>query len=332
MDFAQFTAKRAELQQTAGLQDFAETRLARVVSSTPGLASAVDVKPIGYRCHVAEAWLARLGWPAEWKPRALVSRGVRHSLECLFGADALGTRHWALPADVYPVYLDLARRAGVDTWTYSSIGEELGRPGAIPGDRDVILLAEPCKPRGSHMTLAELQAVLAWLEAAGHRRVVLDTVYDMALAPSPATQALLETGQCLVLHSLAKAWARPWVAGLALVPAVDVGRLTPAFRSLEVDREGLALAEALLRQDLDGPRKQQRWLADRAGEAMAAWSLAGIWPTGGAGAPAVAGQYLFLVRRPWGALLEDGVLALPGPIYGASEEVSVLSALPALKA
>lgn len=326
-DFKAFAETRLTLQVLRpDVLDAAETRMASCLAIELAEPQDLACPEVGYRCHVAEDWLVCFGLPADWKPRALVSQGVRHSLQTLFTHWAQTGRRVALPSDVYPVYRELAEKADLVVTTYASYPT---MPVDFAHDADITLVTDPFKPRGSAVSERELQQLLAWLAASTQRRVVVDAVYQFDTRLSETTRRLLDTGQVIVLHSLAKAWASPLLAGIALVPEQDVQELTAVFRLLSVDRSRLALAQGMLRSD----RMRPAHLADvLAGHQTA---LARALTQRGLSLPArevLPGQYLFVVEQSWTTLLHTHkVLALPLSVFGSRVDgVSVLSSLPPL--
>lgn len=327
LDFAEFNVLRPELMHgRLRLHDLAETRFARAVAPVFIGETELIVPARGHRCHVAEHWLACYALPPEWKPRALVTQGVRQSLECLFAYWAREGTRLLLPADIYPVYLALARAAGCAFKTYATWPQ--ARFEGLE-DADVILAASPMKPRGDELSVEEKHLLRGWLKADKRRRLVIDAVYTFDSRLSPSTRVLMGTEQVLVLHSLSKGWAEPLAAGVALVPAQDVAVLTPLFRALNVDADKLAFAQALLEQDRMAPELLRRHLAHL--QSQLAATLAGCMLPNAIPARATnPGQYLFVLEHDWRSLLQShGLLALPLSVFGADAPgVSVVSSLP----
>lgn len=304
--------------------DCSETRMAQVLQPHLADPQTLDLPPQGYRCHVASHWLSYFGLASELKPQVLVSQGVRHGLQALFGHYAEAGKRILLPSDVYPVYLDMAQRAGLAWQGYEAWAGFDAQP---LGDADVLLLTNPLKPKGTRLTEQEASTVLGWLQADPGRRVLVDVVYTFENQLDPMTRRLFDHGQALVLHSLSKGWAQPLVAGVALVPASDAPELTNVFRCLPVDRERLSLAEALLTQGTEHPRLLATLLQQKA------VALAQQLASRGAPVPAslknpLPGQYLFALDCSWEHLLErHGVLALPLSVFGSTRNGCVVSSL-----
>lgn len=304
--------------------DCTETRMAQVLAALRANPVELDLAPQGYRCHVADHWLAHFGLPAAYKPRALVSQGVRQSLLALFTHYAEAGKRVLLPSDVYPVYLDLARQAGVDWAGYPAWEGFEARP---PQPADVLVLTNPLKPRGVRLPASDADQVLCWLQADPRRRAVIDAVYTFEPRLDPSTRRLYDHGQTLVLHSLSKGWAQPLVAGVALVPEQDVAVLTNVFRSLPVPRETLNLAEALLERDGKRPELLARhlWLESLV---LARQLARRKVPVPASLSSPLPGQYLFPVDTPWTHLLEQhNVLALPLSVFGSPRQGCVVSSL-----
>ena len=327
-DFRAFAdLKQQVLLQHPGVFDASETRLAPSLAGELPAPESLPCPPVGHRCHVAEQWLECFGLPADWKPRALVSQGVRHSLQALLAHWARQDRRVALPSDVYPVYLALARTADCKLATYASFPSF---DADVLDVADVLVVADPFKPRGTPLSAQEVHAIERWLRAEAHRRVVVDAVYQFDTRLSESTSRLLATGQAIVLHSLSKGWASPLIAGIALVPEQDVAEFTSVFRPLEVDRRQLALAQGLLSGDRGRPAHLAAVLRSREVELRQALQHRGIeLPS----ADEIPGQYLFVAPLPWTQLLSrHGVLALPASTFGSREaRFSIVSSLAPLR-
>jgi aspartate/methionine/tyrosine aminotransferase len=331
--FEQFAAVKEQLLDRAPeLLNLSETRMASTLAPWVRSPESLEMPAEGYRCHVAEEWLACFNLPAGWKPRALVTQGVRHSLKCLLASFAAQSKRVLLPSDVYPVYLTLARETECTVATYESV-TATGLASAVSDQVDIIIVCEPFKPRGSAMSGLEREALARWLAGGRHRRLVVDAVYLFGVELPPTLLSLVASDQVVVLHSLSKGWARPLAAGIALVPQQDVAVLTPVFREQAVDKEGLRLAQGLLSGVRAEPmrlagvleRKHhtlQAVLRSRAQRPCDAFEA--VWRR-----PNLDGQYLFLVQAPWLKLLaQHGVLALPHSTFGGtSAQLSVVSTL-----
>ncbi|BAJ32487.1 MULTISPECIES: aminotransferase class I/II-fold pyridoxal phosphate-dependent enzyme [Kitasatospora] len=323
MRHQEFQTYRARLLAAdPGLLDAAETNVYRALAPLRPPAPDAEVQADGrtvYRCDLARTWLRRYGLPEEWSRRAMVGRGVRHGLDLLFRhLHGLGGRLW-LPADVYPVYFDLARAAGLAPGRYPTLPAP-ALPRARPdGDRpEYLLLANPSKPLGRHLTDAECDDLLGWLAGSPHRRLLIDAVYDLAVPFAPGTRRLLASGRAVLLHSVTKGWLHPRTFGVVLLGPDDTAA-AGAFRADPPGQEQLRLAESLLAQHADTPRLVAAALADRA-ERLFARLPAEVRAAVPAAARTSAGNYFFPVPLPAEALLaEHGLLAVPASVFREDE-------------
>jgi histidinol-phosphate/aromatic aminotransferase/cobyric acid decarboxylase-like protein len=330
---AEFVAiKSALLSAVRDFVDVSETRMARVLVPQLTDSATLELPAAGHRCHVAEQWLDCFGLPAQWKSRAVITQGVRQSLSALFAYWAATGAQVLIPADTYPVYVELARAAGCPFRTYQTFPEvDFSELQASSSTIDVLLLPLPLKPRGGLLNSVEQRKLFAWLHSGINRRLVLDTVYNFDTRLQQLTRALFAFDQTIVLHSLSKAWARPLVTGVALLPAQDEAKLAPVLRSLSVDRENLRLGQALLTHDQEQPARLKSYLKILQSE------LATVLADHAVAASAVQntdepGQYLFVVPLDWRELLNRHLLlALPLSVFGSPVPgYSVVSSLPAL--
>jgi len=330
---AEFVAiKTALLSAVRDFVDISETRMARVLAPQLADAGALELPAAGHRCYVAEQWLDCFGLPDQWKSRAVITQGVRQSLSALFAHWATTGARVLLPADTYPVYAELARAAGCPFRTYQTFPEvDFSELHASSSTVDVLLLPLPLKPRGGLLDSVEQRKLFAWLHSGINRRLVLDTVYNFDTRLQQVTRALVAFDQTIVLHSLSKAWARPLVTGVALLPAQDEAELAPVLRALPVDRENLRLGQALLTHDQEQPERLVAYLKVLQSE------LVTVLADHDVAANLVQntdepGQYLFVVPVDWRELLNEHLLlALPLSVFGSPlPGYSVVSSLPAL--
>lgn len=341
LTFEQFQLLRISmLRQEPSLLDLTETRMAHVLAPWTAHADEGWMPAQGHRCHVAQTWLECFCLPAQWKPRALVTQGVRASLKVLFEHAKSQGLSIALPQDVYPVYASLARDAGLEaaaTPRYPTMGLATlstalrACPQAL--EADWLLVTSPCKPCGIEMSSSDVDMLLPWLAQKATRRVLIDAVYAFEPLMKGPVQTLVASEQATYLHSLSKGWAAPLRAGVMLVPPQDVEMLTPRVRSLTAGKPSLRLAQGLLQSDrarplvlggvLDHLRKSltQTLRAKGLGAELTRYVEAAPSP--------VLGQYLFVVPRDWRKLFHEyAVLALPASIFGSSrEDLSVVSSL-----
>ncbi|WP_100839256.1 aminotransferase class I/II-fold pyridoxal phosphate-dependent enzyme [Kitasatospora fiedleri] len=325
-EFQQFRQER--LAADPSLLDAAETNVYRALAPLrPAPPEDADTRTV-YRCDLARTWLRRYDLPQEWSRRAMVGRGVRHGLDLLFPRlRARRARLW-LPADVYPVYFDLARAAGLAPDPYPTLPAPVLPRSAPEGDRpEYLLLANPSKPLGRHLTDPECAELTAWLERSPHRRLLIDAVYDLGTPFAPGTRRLLETGRAILLHSVTKGWLRPRTFGIVLL-GPDEPELADAFRADPPSPAQLALAESLLTDHADTPRQVAAALDARAERLFARLpdAVRAAVPTASRTSP---GNYFFPVDTPAETLRRDhGLLALPATAFGETRwPGSVLTSL-----
>ncbi|SDT83210.1 Aspartate/methionine/tyrosine aminotransferase [Streptomyces sp. TLI_053] len=314
MRFDEFQAfRQRQLGASPSLVDAAETNVYRA------LAPVRPEPPTGtgrvHRCDLARAWLRRFELPQEWSRRAMVCRGVRHGLGVVFQQlHAVRARLW-LPGDVYPVYFELARAAGLVPGSYPTLPAP-ALPRSPAGDRpEYLLLTNPSKPLGRYLSDAEVTAVIAWLEESPHRRLLIDTVYDLGAPFAPGTQRLLDTDRAVLLHSVTKGWLWPRTFGVVLLGPAEAD-LAEAFRADPPTPAQLRLADHLLTVHGDTPRQVVDELAARAERLFARLPdevLAAI-PMPSRTCP---GNYFFPVEMAAETLRREyGLLALPAGVFG----------------
>lgn len=336
-----FLYQEAQRNRYPGLLLLTETKMARVLSPWTAPESALTLPAQGYRCHVADAWLAYFGLTPAWKSRALVTQGVRASLKVLFEHACSQGLRVALPEDVYPVYGPLAQAAGLPLSAISQYAtlspkglEELlsSQPGEEGPSPDWVLVTSPCKPAGVTLSAEELVALRSWLAQDAKRRVIVDAVYEFEPRIASGVFDLMLGGQLIYLHSLSKGWAAPLKAGVMLVPQQDVEALTDHVRSLGVDKAGLRLAQGLLESDPLRPRELVGLLLKARHTLRQTLESKGLHVgvlEGLSDERALPGQYLFTLPASVEALVDQhGVLALPASVFGSSrDDLAVVSSL-----
>ncbi|MFJ8624446.1 aminotransferase class I/II-fold pyridoxal phosphate-dependent enzyme [Kitasatospora sp. NPDC093550] len=313
--FQDFRQRQLAVEPT--LLDAAETNLYRSLAALrpdPPAEPPAGPRTV-YRCDLARAWLRRYELPEEWSRRAMVCRGVRHGLGVLFPwLRAERARLW-LPGDVYPVYFELARAAGLAPGSYPTLPAPV-LPTSPADDRpEYLLLANPSKPLGRYLSDAECEAVIAWLRESPHRRVLIDGVYDLGAPFALGTRRLLDTGRAVLLHSVTKGWLWPRTFGVVLLGPEDA-ELAAAFRAEPPTPEQLRLADRLLTERGDVPGRVVDELAVRAERLFARLpeEVLGAIPAASRACP---GNYFFPVDIPARTLLrEHRVLALPVGVFG----------------
>lgn len=323
--FTNFSREKAAiLAAQPRVLDLTETNVVRALSRIRPDPVALDLPERTHRCHLAEFWLDLFALPTSWKPRVLVSQGVRHSLRLLFTVYAASGLRVLLPDHVYPVYADIANTARLSWQTYPTL-PRLAFRGLE--DADVLLLCHPVKPLGAFLSSNELASIKAWLIGDRRRRVLIDAVYTFGTSFEPSTLELIGTGQAILLHSLSKGWVHPNIAGVALVADADIEQLTPVFRRSPPPGENLRLAHALLTQAGDFPDALQAELAFAEERLCDVLAQRGVAMPGAQGCPP---RYLFVLQTDWRELLDrHGVLALPASVFGSPLPWhSVVSSLP----
>ncbi|MER6345007.1 aminotransferase class I/II-fold pyridoxal phosphate-dependent enzyme [Streptomyces sp. NPDC001595] len=326
MRFDEFQAfRQRQLSASSSLLDAAETNVYRALAPLrpePPAGTAVV-----HRCDLARAWLRRFDLPQEWSGHAMVCRGVRHGLGVVFRRlQAVRARLW-LPADVYPVYFELARTAGLKPASYPTLPAPV-LPRSPADDRpEYLLLANPSKPLGRYLSDAECAAVISWLRRSPRRHVLIDSVYDLRTPFAAGTRLLLDTGRAVLLHSVTKGWLWPRTFGVVLLGPAQA-ELAEAFRAEPPTPGQLRLADQLLTEHSDVPGQIVDELAARARRLFEQLpdDVVGAIPAVSRTSP---GNYFFPVGIPAKTLQHEcGVLALPAGVFGESDwSGSVLTSL-----
>lgn len=312
-EFQEF--RQRQLGASPMLLDAAETNVYRALAPTRPEAPT-DIST-AHRCDLARAWLRRFELPEEWSGRAMVCRGVRHGLGVVFEwLRALRARVW-LPGDVYPVYFELARAAGLAPASYPTLPAPALPRSPVDHRPEYLLLANPSKPLGRYLSDDECAAVIAWLRESPRRRVLIDSVYDLKAPFAPGTRRLLDTGCAVLLHSVTKGWLWPRTFGVVLLGPAQT-ELAEAFRADPPSPAQLGLADRLLTEHSDVPRHVVDELtarAERLFERLPDDVFKAI-PTASRTCP---GNYFFPAEIPAETLQREyGVLAMPVSVFGES--------------
>jgi aspartate/methionine/tyrosine aminotransferase len=322
-EFQEF--RQRQLSASSSLLDAAETNVYRALA--PMRPEAPTDMSTVHRCDLARAWLRRFELPEEWSGQAMVCRGVRHGLDVVFRRlRAVRARLW-LPSDVYPVYFDLARAAGLAPASYPTLpAPALPRS---PADHrpEYLLLANPSKPLGRYLSDAECAAVITWLGESPHRCLLIDGVYDLGAPFAAGTRRLLDTGRAVLLHSVTKGWLWPRTFGVVLLGPAQA-EWAEAFRADPPTSAQLRLADRLLTEHSDVPRQVVDALAARAERLFEQLpdEVLGAIPTESRTCP---GNYFFPVEIPAETLQREcGVLATPVSVFGENDwSGSILTSL-----
>lgn len=312
-EFQEF--RQRQLRASSSLLDAAETNVYRALAAMRP-EPPNDMRTV-HRCDLARAWLRRYELPEEWSGHAMVCRGVRHGLGVVFPwLRAAQARLW-LPSDVYPVYFELARAAGLAPESYPTLPVP-ALPASPTDDRpEYLLLANPSKPLGRYLSDAECDAVMAWLRESPHRRLLIDSVYDLGAPFAAGTRRLLDTGRAVLLHSVTKGWLWPRTFGVVLLGPAQAD-LAEAFRAQPPTPVQLGLADRLLTEHGDVPRQIVEELAARAERLFERLpdDVLGTIPPVSRTCP---GNYFFPVDVPAETLRREcGVLAMPVSVFGES--------------
>ncbi|MFI9329333.1 aminotransferase class I/II-fold pyridoxal phosphate-dependent enzyme [Kitasatospora sp. NPDC052868] len=317
--------RQRQLGGSPSLLDAAETNVYRALAPLrPQPPTGTDTV---HRCDLARAWLRRFELPQEWSGRTMVCRGVRHGLGVVFHRlRAEQARLW-LPGDVYPVYFELARAAGLAPASYPTLPEP-ALPGSPADDRpEYLLLANPSKPLGRYLSDAECAAVVSWLRESPRRRLLIDCVYDLGAPFAAGTRRLLDTGRAVLLHSVTKGWLWPRTFGVVLLGPAQT-ELAEAFRADPPTPAQLRLADRLLTEHSDVPRQVVDELAARAERLFERLpdDVLGAIPVASRTCP---GNYFFPVGIPAETLRREyGVLAVPAGVFGEGDwSGSILTSL-----
>ncbi|MEV7523893.1 aminotransferase class I/II-fold pyridoxal phosphate-dependent enzyme [Streptomyces sp. NPDC091371] len=322
-EFQEF--RQRHLSASSPLLDAAETNVYRALAPMRP-APPTDMRTV-HRCDLARAWLRRFELPEEWSGQAMVCRGVRHGLGVVFHwLHAVQARLW-LPRDVYPVYFELARAAGLAPASYPTLPEPALPRSPADHRPEYLLLANPSKPLGRYLSDAECDALISWLSESPRRRLLIDSVYDLGAPFAAGTRRLLDTGRAVLLHSVTKGWLWPRTFGVVLLGPAQA-ELAEAFRADPPASEQLRLADRLLTEHSDVPRQVVDELAARAERLFERLpdDVLGAIPTASRTCP---GNYFFPVEIPAETLQREcGVLAMPVSVFGESSwSGSILTSL-----
>lgn len=271
------------------------------------------------QAQAVEMWAERMGMQA-YQAQAIANPGVRDSLKSLFNLYAAQKRELWLPQDVYPVYWDTAREAGATIRSFPTLPQPDLSPLTQAADTALALITSPVSPLGAPLSDAQTAQFIDWLAASQGRRLILDAVYAYTCGFDRNAHALLETGQCLLAHSLSKAWLERGVFGVLTVPEQDKDDCLAVVRAPL--SSSCDAAYTALKHQPDMPLVQQREF-DREWERLAP-SIRAFAPDF---KPPVTG-YFAAVSVPYERALDHGALVIPASVFGATRsDVSVVSCL-----
>jgi aspartate/methionine/tyrosine aminotransferase len=317
------------LRANPDLLDCAETNLYRSLASLQPKRDESNTDRSVHRCDLARAWLARYGFSASISRRALVCRGVRHALTLIFQELARADAMLWIPGDVYPVYVALARAAGIEPQLFETLPEPK-IPAARPkGGAEYLLITNPWKPLGRFLTHEECAALTDWLNASPHRHLIMDCVYDLGAPFHATTQELQGTGRAILLHSATKGWLWPKTFGVALI-GESHAQLESSFRNDAPAPDQLRLAQRFLSTEANRPGQVIASLQNRTEKLFSALPDAVRKPLLIDRGRLSPGCYFFPVNiRAEELLREHRLLAIPGTAFGADWSGSILTSLSA---
>jgi aspartate/methionine/tyrosine aminotransferase len=283
------------------------TRLLRLDCMNP--VKALATMKAAVPRHLPSASVAELetAWRARWgladaEGTVVSSTGVRPLLAQLFRHFAEVGRRLLAPQDVYPVYLELAKAAGVELGTFPTVPHPALPPVGVHRRREVLLVPEPLVPLGRGLNDLEATHIRSWLAEDHERLLILDCVYTFSERFTKVAETFLAGGRTVLLHSLAKGFLAPDLAGFAIGPAAVVGKLVH-----EAADDARGAAVHLLREASDLPQRLALELSRR-------WSI--LNQTFDLPAPETG--YFAVVQASFDTLLARGRLAVPGSVFGAA--------------
>jgi histidinol-phosphate/aromatic aminotransferase/cobyric acid decarboxylase-like protein len=266
------------------------------------------------------AWARATG--VSWTEGGVVlGSGIRGLLSATLKAFGSQVNEIWLPADVYPVYWEMARDVSVELHSFPTLPQPDWGFLHRASDGALVLLPWPLTPLGRLPSGAETEALARWLGKAAGRVLVLDAAYtyDFKLVRR-SLEPVLASGACVVLWSCSKPWLLPGVLGIATAPT-EVAPLI-ARHAEPPSEEALRKAETTLERSPGLPRLQQEafykeWerLAPRLQKACPEWQ------------PPACG-YFSVLPLPFQHLLDGhDILGVPASVFGSPHAVSVITCL-----
>jgi hypothetical protein len=328
VNFSAFQSWREHcLRSDPDLLDCAETNLYRALARLQPKPAALNPNRPVHRCDLARAWIHRFGFPEKESSHALVCSGVRHALGLIFQELAKdGAVVW-IPCDVYPIYLDLARKIGIEPFLFSTLPQPKLPDARHEGRREYMVVTNPWKPLGRFLTDEECDALTVWVNAAPDRYLLVDCVYDLGTPFHPTTQRLWDTGRAILLHSLTKGWLWPKTFGVALMRSGHE-RLESVLRDNSPSQEQLSFAEKLLSTHIDLPSQIVATLGVHKRNLLAVLSAPVQSRLLLNPACLTPGCYFFAVGiRAEELLQQHRILAIPASTFGAEWDGSIITSL-----
>ncbi len=173
---------------------------------------------------------------------------------------------------------------------------------------DVLVVSNPVSPRGSPLSVDEMQTLQCWLDADPQRRLVIDAESTIDNVFLPETLELYSSDQVYVLHSLGDGWLAADVAAFVLPPAQDLQHVRRAIHEQPCLAARLLQAERLLRHAREFPLELRKHLLNMEAVVCARLEMAGLQYTAGEG----LARYQFVVHQPFETLARhNGILARP---------------------
>lgn len=273
--------------------------------------------------NVLDIWAMRMNM-LPFRNLALASSGVRESLKSLFGLFSAQGREIWLPKDVYPFYWQAAQAADIQIQSFSTLPSPDMTVLDTASSRAVILITNPVSPLGRLMNKKETGVLKDWLDVSSQRRVVIDAVYRYARGFDNHTIDLFKTGQCVIAHSLSKAWLERGIFGVVMMPEADLPDYRVVLKSPSQQKCNSAFLA--LHHQADLPYEQQHDFLNEWGR------LSPVIQTFAPDFRAPLTGYFSTVSVPYEKILgEYDTLAIPGSVFGSGNpDISVISCLHAM--
>lgn len=245
------------------------------------------------QCDVSSLWKNYLN--VKFK-NSFLSFGVRDSLFFLFKRlySLNDKAKISIPSGVYPVYEQMLKELNVPFSLYPHFDDF----SFLDEEVSILLITVPMF--GEDISNEDIDILRKWLAGNSKRRLIIDRVYDYA--NSSVIQPLIDTDQTIVCYSLSKTHLSPLVSGFTVVPT----NLHIKTHYKDDDK-----AKVLLSTYRTFPQQQEEVFSKR-------WKRMGI---------EVKEGYLKILPIDAKVLLKNGVLAIPGNVYGLQDNECVVSCL-----